>query len=257
MSFSPQLFLSNINAKEGLARPNRFEIILPIPEYINSFIGNSFLDKLLNLPNTLVSTVSSLIKNKGGEDQSQTDNASMTRYLALQCEAAELPGKVLVTADAKIYGPTFKVPYQTQYSDMTLTFICTNEFYERKLFDRWIEAIMPSDTNNLRYPKDEETRYLTNIKIIQYDDFVRQIFAIELIDAYPISIAPQTLSWSEDGFHRVSVQFAYQKYRVIYKGNFDIAGLAGALFGSRFAAYVSGKADNVRGAVGSLFESIF
>jgi hypothetical protein len=105
----------------------------------------------------------------------------LSRYLALQCEAAELPGKTLLTADAKIYGPTFKVPYNSQYGDTTLTFLCTNDFSERKLFDRWIDAINPSDTNNLRFPKGQSSRYMTNIKIIQYDDFIKQIFAIELM----------------------------------------------------------------------------
>jgi hypothetical protein len=50
---------------------------------------------------------------------------------------------------------------------------------------------MPSDTNNVRYAKGIETRYLTNIKIVQYDDFIKQIFAVELIDAFPIGIASQ------------------------------------------------------------------
>ena len=155
----------------------------------------------------------------------------MSRYLALQCESAELPGKTFQTADVKIYGPTFKVPYQTQYSDMSLTFLCTNEFYERKLFDRWMECIHPTDTNNLRFPKGQNSRYLTNIKIIQYDDFIKQIYAVELIDAFPIGVAPQTLNWSEDGFHRLSVQFGYQRFRTIYDGTYDLAAAASALFG--------------------------
>jgi hypothetical protein len=156
----------------------------------------------------------------------------MTRYLALQCETAELPGKTLQTADVKVYGPIFKVPYNVQYADTTLTFLCTIEFYERKLFDRWMEAIIPSDTNNLRFPKGVQSRYLTNIKIIQYDDFIKQIYAVELMDAFPIGIAPQALSWSEDGFHRLSIQFAYQRYRPIYQGSYDLAAAATALFGS-------------------------
>jgi len=73
---------------------------------------------------------------------------------------------------------------------------------------------------------------MTNIKIIQYDEFIKQIHAVELIDAFPIGIAPQQLSWSEDGFHRLSVQFAYQKYRTIYEGSYDLAAAATALFGS-------------------------
>ena len=237
MSFSPNLFLSNIRGKDGLAKPSRYEVVLPIPPYINSFIGNSIIEKILNFPNSVFNDVSDAIGaafgRQGAQDEySRTSNSSMSRYLALQCESAELPGKTLQTADVKIYGPTFKVPYQTQYTDTNLTFLCTNQFYERKLFDRWMEAIHPSDTNNVRYPKGAQSRYLTNIKIIQYDDFIKQIYAVELLDAFPVGVAPQTLSWSEDGFHRLSVSFAYQRYRPIYEGTYDLAAAATALFGS-------------------------
>ena len=191
----------------------------------------------MNFPNSIFSDVSDAINSafgRGGQgdEYSKTSNSSMSRNLALQCEAAELPGKTMTTADVKIYGPTFKVPYQTQYSDTSLTFLCTNEFYERKLFDRWMEAIHPTDTNNLRYPKGDKSRYLTNIKIIQYDDFIKQIYAVELIDAFPIGVASQAVNWSDDAFHRLQVQFAYQRYKTIYQGNYDLGAAAAALFGS-------------------------
>ena len=237
MAFSPNLFLSNVKAKDGLAKPSRFEVVLPIPTYIGSFVSNSIIEKILNFPNSVFNDVSDAINTalgRGGaeNEQSKTSNPAISRYLALQCESAELPGKTLQTADVKIYGPTFKVPYQTQYTDSTFTFLCTNDFYERKLFDRWMEAIHPSDTNNLRFPKGDTTRYMTNIKIIQYDEFIRQIYAVELIDAFPIGVASQALNWSEDGFHRLSVQFAYQRYRTIYEGTYDLGSAATALFGS-------------------------
>jgi hypothetical protein len=236
MSFAPSLFLSNIKAKDGLAKPNRFQVILPIPRYINNYIDSNILEQLLNLPNTIVTEVSDLVNSALGSlptGQSKTSNSSLTRYLSLQCESAELPGKTLQTADVKIYGPIFKVPYQKQYTDTTLNFLCTNDFYERKLFDQWIEAIMPASTNNLRYARDDETRYLTNIKIIQYDDFIKQIYAVELIDAFPIGIASQPLSWSEDGFHRLSIQFAYQKYKPLYEGKYDLVQAATSIFGAK------------------------
>jgi hypothetical protein len=136
MSFSPNLFLSNIRGKDGLAKPCRFEVILPIPPYVNQFVGNSIIEKILNLPNSIFSDVSSAIGSAFGrqgesDEFSKTSNSSLTRYLALQCESAELPGRTTATADVKIYGPTFKVPYQTQYTDTTLTFLCTNDFFER------------------------------------------------------------------------------------------------------------------------------
>ncbi len=215
MSFSPNLFLSNVRGKDGLAKTSRFEVVLPIPAYINQFVGNSVIEKILNFPNSIFNDVTDAIGSAFGgsrdqDPQSRSANSSMSRYLALQCETAELPGKTLQTADVKIYGPTFKVPYQTQYADTSLTFICTNQFYERKLFDRWMEAIVPNDTNNARFPKGKETSYMTNVKIVQYDDFIKQIYAVELFDAFPIGIGAQTLSWSDDGFHRLTVRFSYQ-----------------------------------------------
>ena len=245
MSFSPQLFLSNIKAKDGLARPSRYEVILPIPSYIDKFISSSALEKFFNIPNNIIAELTT----GNGRDETKTSNPALSRYLALQCESAELPGKTLLTQDVKIYGPGFKVPFQTQYTETTLTFVCTNEFYERKLFERWMEAIMPTDTNNLRYAKDEETRYMTNIQIVQYDDFIKKIFVIELRDAFPVSIASQPLSWSEEGFHRVSVQFTFQKYRVVYSGSYDIAAAAAALFGVKAAKFFDKAGQSISNAI--------
>jgi len=236
MSFTPSLFLSHIRSKDGLARPNRFKMILPIPSYINNFIDVNSLESLLNLPNSLVTDVTDWINSATGktpEGLSKSSNSSISRYLALQCDTAELPGKTLQTADIKIYGPTYKIPYQKQYNDISLSFICTNDFYERKLFDTWIDAIMPGSTNNLRYAKDDETRYMTNIQILQYDDFIKQIYSVKLLDAFPIGVAAQPLAWSDDGYHRLTVQFSYQKYETIYDSYYDLGEAAASYFGAK------------------------
>lgn len=231
MTFLPNQFLSNIKAKEGLARPCRFQLVLPIPQYLNNFIGQGIIEKILNVPNTIVSDISDIVTNPPESGTSKSYNSSITRYLSLQCETAELPGKTLVTEDVQIYGPTVKRPYQTSYQDITLTFLCTNDFYERKLFDRWLECIHPSDTNNLRYPKGDDT-YLTSPTIIQYDDFIKQIYATQLIDAFPVGIASQPLSWGDEGFHRLSVSFAYSMYVPKFTGNYDVVGAASELLGN-------------------------
>jgi hypothetical protein len=250
MAFLPNIFLSNINNKGGLAKPNRFQVILPIPRYINEFIGQSVLEQIVNLPNTIISDITNIFNRDNTDEQSKTTNSSISRYLALQCESTELPGKTILTQDAKVYGPIYKIPYQTMFADISLTFLCTNDFYERKLFDRWMEAIMPNDTHNLRFPDDDATRYLTNLKIIQYDDFIKQIYAVEMIDAFPISIASQPLNWGEDGFHRLTVQFSYRKYKTLYQGKYD----ADAVLGAALISGVPTEAirNQLRGIIPSL-----
>jgi hypothetical protein len=232
MAFSPNLFLSNARGKDGFARPCRFEVLLPIPRTVTSSVGNSIIEKIINFPNSVFSDVTDAITSAAGG--TPTNLSSVSRYLALQCESAELPGKSLQTADVKIYGPTFKVPYQTQYQETTLTFLCTNDFYERKLFDAWLESIHPSDTNNMRFPKGtgKGDGYMVDLKVVQYDDFIKQIYAVQMIDAFPVGIASQPLNWGEDGFHRLSVQFAYQKYKTIAQGSYNLADAATSLFGS-------------------------
>ena len=257
MSFSPQLFLSNIKAHDGPAKPSRFEVIIPIPGYINSFVGNSILEQLINLPNNIVSSVTDIF-SAPQDPATRTTNASLSRYLALQCETAELPGRTIDTHEVKIYGPGFRVPNDSKYAgDINLGFICTNDFYERKLFDRWLEAIHPSDTNNLRFPKGETTRYMCNITIIQYDDFIKKIYSVQLVDAFPIGVAAQPLSWSEDNFHRLSVQFAYQRYKVIYEGSYDLAAAASALFGVKAAPFFDRAGNSINNTIGKTLAKIF
>ena len=226
MPFSPQDFLSNLNSKNGPAKQNRFQVLIPIPQYLAAFARSSLAGQFLGI-------------NVSYFDSLSLGDASLSRYLALQCESAELPGKNIVTQDVKIYGPTFKVPYQTQFTDLVLTFLCTNDFYERKLFDTWLEAIMPMNTNNLRYPKDEATRYLTNLRIIQYDENIKEIYVSECIDSFPIGIAAQPVNWGAENFHRLSIQFAYQKYRTLYAGQTERIQLDSTFFGSRFFNYTN------------------
>jgi len=200
MAFSPDNFWHNANKKLGFAKTSRFLVNIPIPQILTDYDGET------------------------------------TRSLQLQCETAELPGKNLVTQDVKIYGPTYKMATHKQYAnEISLSFLCTNTGMERNVFDDWINYINPSLTNNMRYPGGVDgyvNSYLTNITITQFtetfklfdydsrENFSQQIATagpgvvntVVLIDSFPIGYAAQQLNWADDGFQRLTVQFAYNGF---------------------------------------------
>ena len=101
MSFAPGLFLSHVKGKGGLARPNRFMVILPIPKYIGNFVEASIFDSILNIPGAVVTSVAETLTNtfNGNSDAKSYSDPSISRYLGLQCYTSELPAKSFATSD--------------------------------------------------------------------------------------------------------------------------------------------------------------
>ena len=220
MAFSPDNFWHNANKKLGFAKSNRFIVTIPIPSVIGF------------------------------------DNETV-RSLQLQCETAELPGKNLVTQDVKVYGPTYKMAINKQFAnEITLSFLCTNSGIERNIFDAWIEYINPRQTNNMRYPggiNGSEGSYLSSITITQYNDLGNafdfdnrtnfslqvanleaevKINEVELLKSFPIGYAAQPLNWGDDGFQRLSVQFAYNGFVNVGNLSADVGLEEQSLFGN-------------------------
>jgi hypothetical protein len=126
--------------------------------------------------------------------------------LTYRCETAELPSKTYSTLEQKFgSNPIEKYPYQVQFNDLSLTFIVSGDMSEKKFFDSWMEKISPSSSYNMQY-KDQ---YTASITIRQFNSLNQATYAIELIDAYPITVNQLDLDWSSEGYHKLTVVFAY------------------------------------------------
>lgn len=165
--FSVSGFVARISDK-GLARTNRFRVIFVTPPI--------------------------------------TGNAEDYRQISLNCEAAELPGRDLTTSDARIYGPSFKMPYMTNYNDISFTFLCDASLVEKRVFDEWISAINPQNGFDFEY----RDSYVSRVVIEQLADDETTAYSCELVEAYPIQINSMPVSWGDDNFHRVTVTMTYR-----------------------------------------------
>lgn len=150
---------------------------------------------------------------------------SFAQDLTYLCEVAEMPGRSFINLDVTYYGPAQKLPVKTQYEDINLTFLCRNGTYERKFFDDWMAAINPINTFDYSY-RDE---YSCEVDIYQYSDVDwvfrtgsnntttggrhLPIYKITLMDAYPLLVNPQPMTWQDDIFQRVMVNLTYTKWK--------------------------------------------
>jgi hypothetical protein len=144
-----------------------------------------------------------------------TEYNGIMRDLTYLCEATEFPGRGLQTVDVRYYGPSFKMPFQTQYEDLNMTFLCTTESLEREFFDDWMTIINPINSFDFNYRTD----YKAKIEIFQLSDIsddgenprAEYLYIIE--DAYPVLVNPQPITWADDQFLRLGVTFTYRGWR--------------------------------------------
>lgn len=174
------------------------------------------------------------------------------RDLTFQCESTELPGRNISTSDILIAGPSIKLPYTSNYNDISFTFYCTNDMYEKRIFDAWMNVICHRDDNLIEYREN----YATTIGIFQYDEggdkrpWPALTYGVKLIDAYPISINQLNLSWSEDNIHKLSVTFAYTQYEPIGKiTNLVPIPIIGDALNGALSSTIGRSFDSVRGTL--------
>ena len=135
---------------------------------------------------------------------------NIARNLTFLCEVAELPGRSVATGERRVYGPTQKVPYNTIYNDLNVTFMCDGKLNIRKTFDDWLDLIVNKNTHDINYLDD----YACTIDIIQLDRFGKNVRRYSMRDAFPINIEGQAVSWSDtDSILKLNVVFTYKTWQ--------------------------------------------
>lgn len=169
------------------------------------------------------------------------------RRLNYRCEVANLPGRTFATTDQKTYGPIEKHPYLTTYNDIDLTFIVDDDMQQRLLFDGWLNYINPTYNYNMRYKEN----YATTLTINQYNVSNEKTYAVSLMDAYPVSMNQLDLDWNGDGYHKLTVTFAYTYWR-----NLSLQALGMDLLDAGLDSIASGM-GGLGGSIGNAVSSGF
>lgn len=172
-SFSLQNFKHTVLG-EGLARVNRFEVLLTAPVSLPSY---QYLGKT-----------------------------------ALYCEVSNFPPITLNVKPFKIFGPSYQRPISSEYGGdgMSMTFHVDRTMGIKRFFDDWIQKVV--DVNGFFVSYQNE--YVSRIYVRQLDEANNVTYEIELLEAFPRSISLMELNnTAQNQTHRLNVIFGYRYWR--------------------------------------------
>jgi len=126
------------------------------------------------------------------------------------CTSVGLGGSTLSTTEQRGLKSSHYVvlPYDSINENITMSFYIDTEFNLYKKFNKWVNDIYNSNTNEFSY----RNTYVKTISVKVLDRTDKPIYSYEFIDAYPLSIKEPTLTSSEqNNFATFDITFDYNK----------------------------------------------
>ena len=148
------------------------------------------------------------------------------RDISLLAESVNLPSSQITTLDHIAEKQSVKIPYAVIQEEVTMTFLLTNDYYIKNLFDKWGQSIIDLETYRVAYKKD----IVTDVVIQQLNKQNIPIYGVKLENAFPTTIGGIALSnESADTPNKLTVTFSYDKYVVEDGLTSAISGVGAAL----------------------------
>lgn len=180
---------STISKRGGLAKSNRFQVIFTPPQ--GSLLGAE----------GLIGAITS-----GGGIKSAINDP---RDISLLCESASIPGRQISTIDYVAEKQSVKIPYTFINEDITCSFLLTNDYYMKTMFDNWLEKVFDSNSYRAKFKSD----FTSDIVIQQLNSSNIPVYGIKLENAFPTTVAAIALdNNSENTIQKLNVTFSYDNY---------------------------------------------
>ena len=186
--------LGEYRTNEGFSRPSRYEILLLPPTGVRGTASNG-------------GDVTNIFSRVMGE---ALGNGTV-RSTSLRCDAISFPGRNLdTTPDTNIYGPTREIVDGYSYAPINATFQCASDMREKTYFETWQRLAYNPQTWSMGYYHD----YVGTVQIYQLDENNKRRYGVELVEAFPKTIAEQALSYdATNQINKVSITFSYRYWK--------------------------------------------
>ena len=236
-----QRFQAQINQGEGMARPNRFLVIINPPA--RSKLSNA-----------------ELLASEFGGGSAGTNNdlesLNTANNMGLLCNKVTMPSRDVNTQSHITYGPKREMPYAYSFSgEVECTFYGDKFLRQRMFFENWQKKIFSNETHNMNYYDN----YVGSMDILQLgqfdakaDDDARVTYAVRLFEVYPQTIGSLDYTYGANNAIvelPITLNFRYWK-------NLTIDQVNGATIGQAVGDLPTIKASTDYGLFGGILSKL-
>jgi len=179
---------AGIQKHGGVAKQNRFQTIFTPP-------SQTLLNK--NSQEVIGGVIS------GNFDIKQLVNDP--RDISLLTTRAAFPSWNIATFDYQSSGQVDKFPYTFIHEDLTLSFLVTNDYYIKKMFDTWMNGIINISSHTTSYKGD----YTTDIVVAQLNAQHIPVYSYKFTKAFPVIMTAMEFDQGSTDLVKFDVTFAY------------------------------------------------
>ena len=157
-------------------------------------IGNDIIGSNLSLP-----TLGSVLTNTRG----------VTESLNLFCNAAELPGRDILSMEYRDYGESRQIGVRHQHGDLTLVYYSAEDLRERRFFENWQDIIFNPKAKQHGYYNE----YTARMEISKYDQsWSKETAEYRFNEVYTTNVGAQALQSDQGDLLRLTMTFKYYNY---------------------------------------------
>lgn len=226
-------FIAEINQGEGLARPNRFLV-------------------MINLPKRQVIEADDFDMTPPNND---LESLTTVRNIGMMCNQVTFPNRDINTKPHIMYGPRREMPYAYSFEgSVSMQFYGDKFLRQRQFFENWQKKIFNYKNHNFNYYDN----YVGSMDILQLGQFESQqdkdrvTYGVRLYEVYPQNVGGIDMAYgSNDQPTQIPVTLNYRRWI-----NLTLDQVEGATIGAAFGDVPTIKASKEFGLFGGLLSKL-
>ena len=226
-------FIAEVNQGEGLARPNRFLV-------------------MINLPKRQVIEADDFDMTPPNND---LESLTTVRNIGMMCNQVTFPNRDINTKPHIMYGPRREMPYAYSFEgSVSMQFYGDKFLRQRQFFENWQKKIFNYKNHNFNYYDN----YVGSMDILQLGQFESQqdkdrvTYGVRLYEVYPQNVGGIDLAYgSNDQPTQIPVTLNYRRWI-----NLTLDQVEGATIGAAFGDVPTIKASKEFGLFGGLLSKL-